>query len=83
MFGGVNENFVTAAIEGALIMAGSSVDLDALQDAAAASGVDILPAERDVRRAARMVSKKWWCSFGYNYVLDAIHARLCEVVAAV
>jgi hypothetical protein len=83
MFGGVNENFITAAIEGALIMAGSSVDLDALQDAAAASGVDILPVERDVCRAARMVSKKWWHSFGYNYVLDAIHARLREVVADV
>jgi hypothetical protein len=28
-------------------MASSSVDLDALQDAAAPSGVDILPVERD------------------------------------
>jgi hypothetical protein len=28
MFGGVNENFATAAIEGALTMAGDSVDLD-------------------------------------------------------
>jgi hypothetical protein len=80
MFGGVNENFVTAAIEDALVMAGSSVDLDALQDAVAASRVDILLAERDVRRAACAVSKKWWHSFGYAYGLDAIRARLCKVV---
>jgi hypothetical protein len=30
MFGGINENFVTAAVEGALVMVGDSVDLDAL-----------------------------------------------------
>jgi hypothetical protein len=30
MFGGVNENFVTAVVEGALVMVGDSVDLDAL-----------------------------------------------------
>jgi hypothetical protein len=30
MFGGVYENFVTVVVEGALIMAGDSVDLDAL-----------------------------------------------------
>jgi hypothetical protein len=83
MFGGVNENFITAAVEGALILASSSVDLDALQDAAAASGVDILPMEHDVCRAACAVSKKWWRSFGYNYVLDAIRARLHEVVTDV
>jgi hypothetical protein len=29
------------------------------------------------------VSKKWWWSFGYDYVLDAIHARLHVVVADV
>jgi hypothetical protein len=52
-------------------MDGSYVDLDALQDDAAASVVDILPAECDVHRDACMVSKKWWHSFGYNYVLDA------------
>jgi hypothetical protein len=31
MFGGINENFVTPAVEGALMMVGDSVDLDALQ----------------------------------------------------
>jgi hypothetical protein len=30
MFNGVNENFATAAIEGALVMAGDTVDLDAI-----------------------------------------------------
>jgi hypothetical protein len=51
MFGGVNENFVTAAIEGVLMMAGDSVDLNALQGVATKSGVNILPTERDVRKA--------------------------------
>jgi hypothetical protein len=45
MFAGLNENFVSAAVEGALVMAGESVDLDALQDPAAVSGVHILPTE--------------------------------------
>jgi hypothetical protein len=58
MFGGVNENFVTATVEGALVMAGDSVELDALQSAAAESGVVVLPAERNVQWATRAVSKK-------------------------
>jgi hypothetical protein len=74
MFGGVKENFVTAAVEGALILAGDSVDLNALQSAATKSGADVLPTECDVRRAAWVVSKKWWNSFGYDYVLVAIRA---------
>jgi hypothetical protein len=45
MFAGVNGNFISTAVEGALIMAGKSVDLNALQDAAAMSGDDILPVE--------------------------------------
>jgi hypothetical protein len=53
MFSGVNENFATAAIEGALTMAGDSVDLDDVQKTAAESGANILPAGHDVRRAAR------------------------------
>jgi hypothetical protein len=57
MFGDVNENFVTTTVECALVMASSSIDLDALQDAAAASRVDILPMEHDVRRAACGVKK--------------------------
>jgi hypothetical protein len=36
-----------------------------------------------VRRAARVVVKNWWCSFGYDYVLDAIRARLHEVIASI
>jgi hypothetical protein len=34
MFGGMNENFVIATVEGALMMAGDSVILDALQNTA-------------------------------------------------
>jgi hypothetical protein len=75
MFGGVNENFVTAAVKGAPVMTGDSVDLDALQSAAAESGADVLPTECDVWRVMWAVSKKWWHSFGYNYVLVAIRAK--------
>jgi hypothetical protein len=64
VFVGMNENFVSAAFEGALMVAGDSIDLDAIQDAVAASGADILPMERDVRRAACAVEKNWWHSFG-------------------
>jgi hypothetical protein len=74
MFGGVNENFVTATIEGTLMMVGDSVDLDALQSAAAKSGANVLPTERDVLRATRAVSKKWWHSFGYDYVVAGVRA---------
>jgi hypothetical protein len=74
MFGGVNENFVTVVIEGALVMVRDSIDLDALQSVAAKSGADILPTKHDVQRATRAVSKKWWHSFSYDYVLASIHA---------
>jgi hypothetical protein len=81
MFAYVNENFVSTAIEGALVMAGDFFDLDAFEDVAAESGPDILPADRDVRRAACAVSKKWWHPFSYNYVLAAIRTKLREVTA--
>jgi hypothetical protein len=68
--------FSTAAIEGALAMAGDLIDLDA----AAESRADILPAGHDVRRAALAVSKKWWRLFGYNYVLSVIRAKQEEVL---
>jgi hypothetical protein len=74
MFGGVNENFITTVVVGALIMARDFVNIDALQSASAESGADILPTECGVLRAARAVSKKWWRSFGYDYVLAAIRA---------
>jgi hypothetical protein len=45
-------------------MAGDSIDLGAMQDAAVSSGADILFAGRDVQRAARTVVKNWWGSFG-------------------
>jgi hypothetical protein len=72
VFAGMNKNSISAAVKGTLSMAGDSVDLSTLQSVAADSGADILPAERDVRRATRVVSRKWWCSFGYNYMLVAI-----------
>jgi hypothetical protein len=80
MFGSINENFVTATVEGALVMVGDSIDLDALQSAADESGADILPAEHNVRRVVWAVLKKWWCSFGYDYVLAAIRATHKKVL---
>jgi hypothetical protein len=44
------------------------------------SGTDVLPAGPDIRRAARAVSKKWWRSFGYDYVLATIRAKHEEVL---
>jgi hypothetical protein len=64
MFASVNENFISTAVERALVIAGKSVDLSALQDVTAVSGDNILTVERHVQRAARTMSKKWWCSFG-------------------
>jgi hypothetical protein len=78
---GVNENLATATIEGALTMAGDSVDLDGVRNATAESGVDILLARHGIRRATWAVSKKWWHSFGNDYVLAAIQASREKVLA--
>jgi hypothetical protein len=76
----VNEIFISAAVKGTLMMDGGSVDLVALQTSVADSKENILPAEQDVWRATRTVWKKWWCSFGYNYVLAAIlQAKLRKI----
>jgi hypothetical protein len=75
MFSGVNENFATTAIEEALAMAGDSVDLDIVRGTTVKSGADVLPIGHNEQRAARAVSKKWWHSFGYDYVLVAIRAN--------
>jgi hypothetical protein len=75
MFNDVNENFATTAIEGALAMAGDLIDLDVVRGTATKGGADVLPTGSDVRRVARAVSKKWWCTFGYNYVLSVIRAK--------
>jgi hypothetical protein len=48
VFAGVNENFISATVEGTFVLAGDSVVLAALQTVAADSGADILPVERDV-----------------------------------
>jgi hypothetical protein len=57
VFGGVNENFVSDAVDGAFIMVDDSVDLDALQDAAAVTGADIWPMGQDVQRAAHCIKE--------------------------
>jgi hypothetical protein len=61
------------------VMAGGSIDLAALQAFIAESRANILPMERDARRAMHAVSKNWRHSFGYNIVFAAIQARLREV----
>jgi hypothetical protein len=81
MFCGVNENFATAAIEGALALAGDSIHLGDVRAATSEGGMDVLPAGSSVRKAARAISKKWWCSFGYDYVLSVIHAQQVEVLS--
>jgi hypothetical protein len=48
---------------------------------AAYSRADILLMEWNVQKVARTVLKKWWRSFGYDYVLAAIRAKLLEVTA--
>jgi hypothetical protein len=55
MFCDVNENFATAAIEGALALASDLVDLDAVRVAASEGGTGVLPAGSSVRNAARAV----------------------------
>jgi hypothetical protein len=81
MFSGVNENFATAAIEGALALAGNSVDLEGVQVATSEGGTDVLPAVSGMRKAARAVSKKWWRSFSYKYMLSVIHAQQSKVLS--
>jgi hypothetical protein len=68
MFGSINENFVTATVEGALVMVGDSIDLDALQSAADESGADILPAERNVGMG---------CVGGVEKMVVLLRLRLC------
>jgi hypothetical protein len=83
MFVGVNKNFVSTAVKGTLMMAEDYVDFDGLQTATADSGTDILPTDCDVRRATWAVSKKWWRSFGYKYVLVAIPTKPNKVLVCV
>jgi hypothetical protein len=80
MFNGVNENFATAAIEGALDVVGDLIDLDVVWGTTAEGDLDVLPAGSDVRRVAWAISKKWWHPFGYDYVLSVIRAKQEEVL---
>jgi hypothetical protein len=81
MFSGMNENFATTAIEGALTLATNSVDLEAVRVATSGGGADVLPAVSGVWKAARAVSKKWWRSFGYDYMLSVICAQQWKVLS--
>jgi hypothetical protein len=81
VFSGVNENFSSAAIEGALAMARDSIDLDTGRSAAAQGGMDVLPTGPDVRKAVWAVLTKLWRSFGYDYVLSLICAKREEILA--
>jgi hypothetical protein len=83
VFAGVNENFVSATVEGTLVMVGDSIDFATMQTMAADSRACIVQVERDMRRATCAVSKKWWRSFNYEYVLGAIRAKLREVITHV
>jgi hypothetical protein len=44
VFSGVNENLVTAAIDGALALVGDSIDLEVVQTGTSETSTDILPA---------------------------------------
>jgi hypothetical protein len=81
MFIGVNENFASAAIEGALAMDGDSVDLDVVPNATAEGSMDVFLVGPNVRRAAQAVLKKWRRSFGYDYVLSIIRTKQEDVLA--
>jgi hypothetical protein len=59
VFLGINDNFILAAVDGALMMAGDYVDLSALQASTAASGVDILLGAREIRKTARTIICSW------------------------
>jgi hypothetical protein len=60
-------------------MASDSMDLEALQTLIADNGEDFLLGARDVRRLTGVISRGWWCSFGYESALAAIQTRLREV----
>jgi hypothetical protein len=49
VFSGLNENIATSAIEGALTLAGDSIDLEAMQTAASEAGAGILPTASGVQ----------------------------------
>jgi hypothetical protein len=61
------------------VMASDSVDLATLQTSAVDSGADVLPGAWDVRRATRVITRRWWPSFSYESALAAIQVRLREV----
>jgi hypothetical protein len=81
MFSGMNENFATTAIDGALALASNSIDLKAVRVAASEGGADVLSTAPGMRKAAQAVSKKWWRSFNYDYMLSVICAQQSKVLS--
>jgi hypothetical protein len=77
IFNGVNENFATAAIEGALALIGDSVDLEALRVATFEGGADVLPTALGVRKALRLMQRNGGgLSVTYMwYLLSEINSR--------
>jgi hypothetical protein len=81
MFSGMNENFATTAIEGALALASNLIDLKVVRVAASEGGADVLSTAPGMRKAAQAVSKKWWLSFNYDYMLSVICAQQSKVLS--
>jgi hypothetical protein len=79
VFSVINDNFILAAVEDGLIMAGDSVDLTALQATTTVSGADILPGGQEIQKTARAITRRWWHAFGFDATLTAIQAKLREV----
>jgi hypothetical protein len=50
VFDDINKIFISATVEGTLVMAGGTVNLATLQASTIDSGANILPVERDVQR---------------------------------
>jgi hypothetical protein len=46
VFASVNENFISVAVDGVLVMANDSINLPMLQASAIDSGLDVRPGER-------------------------------------
>jgi uncharacterized membrane protein len=64
VFSGVNENFAIVAIEGALALAGDSIDLEAVHTTASKDGAYILPTASGAQKSCtshfnKMVAVVW------------------------
>jgi hypothetical protein len=73
VFVGMNENFVSVAIEGVVAMAdrGDSIDLEALRRVTTSCGADVLTGALDVKKTTR----DWWHPFGYKAALSTTEVK--------